>query len=148
MVQTGRSRPAASEQKRSTLFTSGELGLYPQEPLRHAPSQSEDRLGWSRYPAMTQFRERPQSEGLRELALPLPPLPCPRYHYTPRFLLGRGPMAQKRKFGGDKPEIPDHSRCSQSDFDSQGEVATSFCQARNVLVRAVHGFRQVNGKSA
>ena len=53
---------------------------------------------------------------------------------------------RREGLGGDKPEISDRSRCSQSISDSQGEAAAFSCQTRNVLVRAVHGSRQAGGK--
>ena len=128
VVCTGRSRPAANEQKRSALSTPGELGLYPQKPLRHAPSQSEDRLGGSRCPVMTRFREWSQSEGLWELALPLPPLPGPRHLYTPRFSL----VADQWRRRGNLGEINLRSLAADDvvggGFDSQGEVVASSCQ--------------------
>ena len=60
--------------------------------------------------------------------------------------VGRRPMAQKRGFGEDKPEVSDHSRCSQGISDSQGEAAAPSGQARDVLVRGVHGSKQAGGK--
>ena len=88
--------------------------------LRHSRRIASDGLVT---PAMTQFREQPQSEGLRELALPLPPLPCPRGYCTPRFLLDRRPMA------GSLGEINLRSLTADDvvgDYcDSQGKVATS-----------------------
>ena len=128
VVYAGRSRPAANKQKRSALSTPGKLGLYPQKPLRHAPLQSKDRLGGSRCPVMTRFREGSQFEGLWELALPLPPLPCPRRLYTPRFSL----VADQWRRRGNLGEINLRSLAAVDvvggGFDSQGEEVTSSYQ--------------------
>ena len=102
--------------------------VYPQKPLRHAPSQSGDRLRRSRCPKMTQFREGSQSRGLREPALPPPPLLRPRRLDSPRFPLVADPWRRRGSLG----KITRRSLAADSVVggccDSQGEVATSSCQ--------------------
>ena len=102
--------------------------VYPQKPLRHAPSQSGDRLRRSRCPEMTQFREGSQSRGLREPALPPPPLLRPRRLDSPRFPLVADPWRRRGSLG----KITRRSLAADSVVggccDSQGEVATSSCQ--------------------
>ena len=77
---------------------------------------------------MTRFPEGSQSEGLWELALPLPPLPCPRRLYTPRFSL----VADQWRRRGNLGEINLRSVVAVDvvggGFDSQGEEIASSCQ--------------------
>ena len=143
MAQTGRSRPA----KEFYSFRIRRIGSLPPRtteacsvtdgtPPRMVSTPDDDPV-----PRTTAVRRTAEVS----LASPTSSWPSMLMHPEGCHLV----VDQWRRRGGlgeDKLEISDRSRCSQGISDSQGEAAASSGQARDVLVRAVHGSRQAGGK--